>query len=173
MTGTRRLLLVSGGFVVTLGVLAGVALWPFGESGDSRTVTLRPDDPSVVASGAQIYAAQCASCHGAGLEGQPNWRERGADGKLPAPPHDRAGHTWHHADDQLFDLVKNGLPKEIAGQPYPTNMPAYAGTLSDGEIIAVLSYIKSRWPADIRRHHDDLNARMTALESGQAVVDRN
>ncbi|MCC2634961.1 MAG: cytochrome c, partial [Ramlibacter sp.] len=37
-------------------------------------------------------------------------------------------------------------------------MPAYEGVLSDAEIVAVLSYIKSQWPADIRRKHDELNA---------------
>ncbi|TNE39067.1 MAG: cytochrome c, partial [Sphingomonadales bacterium] len=33
----------------------------------------------------------------------------------------------------------------------------YADTLSDAEIIAVLSYIKSTWPEEIRARHDDLN----------------
>ena len=63
---------------------------------------LRPDDVDVVALGAKIYQARCASCHGAELEGQANWRERGADGILPAPPHDASGHTWHHPDAVLF-----------------------------------------------------------------------
>ena len=50
------------------------------------------------ASGAAVYVKHCASCHGANREGQPNWRERRPDGRLPAPPHDASGHTWHHAD---------------------------------------------------------------------------
>jgi len=99
--------------------------------------------------GADLYARHCASCHGANLEGQPNWRERKADGRLPAPPHDASGHTWHHADEVLFNLTKNGLGP-YAPPGYASDMPAFAGTLSDDEIRAVLAYIKSRWPASIR-----------------------
>ena len=59
--------------------------------------------------GAVVYADYCASCHGANLEGQPNWRSRMPNGKLPAPPHDANGHTWHHPDRQLFAITKYGL----------------------------------------------------------------
>ena len=111
--------------------------------------------------GETVYAAQCAACHGANLEGQPNWRERGPDGRLPAPPHDETGHTWHHPDALLFELTKEGPPKEMGnGEPYLSNMPAYEGVLSDEEIVTVLSYIKSRWPAEVRERHDALNAQM-------------
>ncbi|MBL4645745.1 MAG: c-type cytochrome, partial [Rhizobiales bacterium] len=51
----------------------------------------------MVKKGAVIYAEYCASCHGADLEGQPNWQSPDADGKMPAPPHDQRGHTWHHS----------------------------------------------------------------------------
>lgn len=119
---------------------------------------LQPDDRVVLALGERVYAAHCAACHGARLEGQPDWRERDAQGLLPAPPHDASGHTWHHPDEQLFAIVKFGLP-QVIGQPgYRTTMPAYAGVLSDAEIVAVLSWIKSRWPADIRARHDAANA---------------
>ena len=30
-------------------------------------------------------------------------------GRMPAPPHDASGHTWHHRDDVLFRLVKEGV----------------------------------------------------------------
>ncbi len=119
---------------------------------------LVPDDPAVVAAGQRVYAAECASCHGAELEGQPDWRERKADGRLPAPPHDATGHTWHHPDAQLIALTKYG-PAAMAGGGYESDMPAYEEKLSDGEIVAVLSYIKSTWPADIRARHDALNQR--------------
>ena len=39
---------------------------------------LRPDDAQLVARGHAIYQAHCAACHGARLQGQPNWRERDA-----------------------------------------------------------------------------------------------
>jgi len=34
-------------------------------------------------------------------------------------------------------------------------MPAYENVLSDEEIIAVLSYIKSTWPEEIIRIHNE------------------
>ena len=118
---------------------------------------LTPDDAEVVALGQDIYADQCAACHGARLEGQPNWRIRGEDGLLPAPPHDATGHTWHHDDETLFTLTKYGLAGLMENAP-PSGMPVYEDVLTDGEIIAVLSFIKSTWPDDLRQYHDELNA---------------
>jgi len=37
-------------------------------------------------------------------------------------------------------------------------MPIYDDVLKDKEIIAVLSYIKSTWPVDVRQIHDKINA---------------
>jgi len=119
-------------------------------------IELRPDDEAFVALGSQIYAESCASCHGANLEGQAGWQRRNALGRLPAPPHDEFGHTWHHADAMLFDLTKYG-PAALIGEGYESDMPGYEDTLTDEEILAVLSYIKSRWPDEIRRQHDGFN----------------
>jgi S-disulfanyl-L-cysteine oxidoreductase SoxD len=117
---------------------------------------LRPDDAALVAEGKQNYATHCASCHGANLEGQPNWKERGADGKMPAPPHDASGHTWHHPGGMLFAITKFG-PARISGQP--SEMPGYASVLTDEQIIGVLSFIKSTWSTDIRERHDQITAK--------------
>jgi mono/diheme cytochrome c family protein len=114
---------------------------------------LRPDDATLVARGKKNYATHCASCHGVNLEGQPNWQERGADGKLPAPPHDASGHTWHHPGGMLFAITKFGSTR-ITGQP--SDMPGFSGVMSDEEIIGVLSYIKSTWPPEIRNRHDQI-----------------
>lgn len=119
--------------------------------------TLRPADPQVLRVGALIYAQQCAACHGVKGEGQPNWRDHGPDGLLPAPPHDPSGHTWHHPDEQLFAITKHGLAKLIAQPDYRTAMPIYEGVLSDDEIVAVLSWIKAQWPPDVQRRHDEIN----------------
>jgi mono/diheme cytochrome c family protein len=93
---------------------------------------------------------QCARCHGANLEGQPNWRLPLANGRLPAPPHDASGHTWHHPDSVLFGITKQGLGS-FAPAGYQSDMPAFASVLTVAEIAAALAYIKSRWPADIRQ----------------------
>ena len=103
-----------------------------------------------VARGQAVYAAQCARCHGVNLEGQPNWRVRQATGRLPAPPHDNTGHTAHHADSVLFGITKNGIT-DYAPAGYESDMPAFKGILSDDEIAAVLAFIKSRWPEEIRQ----------------------
>ncbi|MBW4653370.1 MAG: hypothetical protein KME20_10110 [Kaiparowitsia implicata GSE-PSE-MK54-09C] len=63
---------------------------------------------------------------------------------LPAPPHDETGHTWHHSDEQLFRIVKEGLVALAPG--YETDMQAYAGVLDDAQIEAILDYTKGTWP---------------------------
>ncbi|WP_269495725.1 c-type cytochrome [Castellaniella sp. S9] len=100
--------------------------------------------------GRAIYANNCAACHGESLQGQPNWRDRVPNGRLPAPPHDKTGHTWRHPDVMLVDMVKKGLvPGKTAPPGYVSDMPAYRDILSDQEIIAVLAYIKSNWPPKV------------------------
>ena len=131
-----------------------LTLMIFYSSGDA--LTLRPDDPATVKLGKTLYLANCASCHGEKLQGQENWKSRNENGRMPAPPHDKSGHTWHHADALLFELTKFGLTK-IAGPGYESDMPAFDGVLSDREIVAVLSFIKSSWPKKIRQRNDKIN----------------
>lgn len=110
-----------------------------------------PSDAALVLRGKPIYAQHCAACHGARMEGQPDWRERRPDGRLPAPPHDASGHTWHHPDAVLVDIVKHGLvPGRTAPDAYQSDMPAYERVLPDADVLAVLAYIKSGWPAQER-----------------------
>lgn len=105
-----------------------------------------PRDTAKVALGAKLYTENCAVCHGAKLEGQPNWREKLPNGRMPAPPHDESGHTWHHTDEVLFGITKHGLvPGKYAPPGYQSDMPAFAGKLSDNDIWAALSFIESRW----------------------------
>lgn len=104
-----------------------------------------PVDAAKVALGERLYVQHCAACHGTKLEGQPNWRSRLPNGRLPAPPHDESGHTWHHPDQMLFEITKHGVAWPYAPKDYQSDMPGFAGTLSDDEIWAVLAYIKSHW----------------------------
>ena len=106
-------------------------------------------DPKLVARGRIVYQENCAACHGARLEGQPDWRQMKPDGTLPAPPHDVTGHTWHHADQLLFQITKFGSAS-VAGPGFKSAMPVYEEVLDDGDIWAALAYIKSRWPPDIQ-----------------------
>jgi S-disulfanyl-L-cysteine oxidoreductase SoxD len=158
------------GIVAGLAVLAALgiailALWP-----NSRTAAglFRPGDGGVVRLGAGLYQTHCAACHGAELEGEtPDWQIRDEDGYLPAPPHDETGHTWHHPDQILFDITKYGIAEAASLSDYATRMPAFEGVLEDEEIIAILSFIKSRWPDRNRQYQDEMNRRFQ--ERSQSV----
>ena len=108
----------------------------------------RPD-PAQLTRGKALYAEHCAACHGAKLEGQPNWRKRLRNGRFPAPPHDDSGHTWHHPDEVLFAITKRGLVPPYAPPGYESDMPPFAAKLSDDEIRAVLAYIESQWSDEV------------------------
>ena len=122
-------------------------------------VGLRADaeNAETIALGRTIYETQCAACHGAQLEGQPDWQMPLPSGRLPAPPHDATGHTWHHPDDILFRIVKEGTAA-IVGGGYESDMPGSADVLSDAEIRAVLAYIKSTWPERERSYQEKITA---------------
>lgn len=151
----RAAALAAAVLVATVGGYAAFRLFA------SPVPLLRADDPETVAIGHRVYDTHCASCHGDELEGQPDWMRRDAEGFLPAPPHDASGHTWHHPDAVLFDITRNGVGDSV-GPDYRTRMPAFGGRLPDDAIVQALSYLKSRWPEDIRRRHDEMNARTRA-----------
>ncbi len=141
--------------IFLLAFLGVGGLFLFGNN--DTTIMIKADDQVVVQAGEQVYQVHCASCHGANLEGQPDWRTRDASGLLPAPPHDANGHTWHHSDGQLFGITKHGLAEMIGDDSYKTMMPIYKDILSDEEIIAVLSFIKSTWPAEQLSWQEEVN----------------
>jgi len=147
-----------------ISVLALLGVLYLSLSKTPASLKLEPNNPEVTALGKDIYDQQCAVCHGANLEGQPNWRQRLPSGRLPAPPHDETGHTWHHPDSLLVLMTKFG-PGYAAGPDYESDMPAYENVLSEEEIIAALSYIKSRWPAQIQKKHDVINKRAEAAQT--------
>lgn len=135
--------------LVAVGIAAAVAVAVLYKLPAPAAVTfISPSDKNLVARGEAIYAKNCAACHGADLKGQPNWRDRLPNGRLPAPPHDETGHTWHHPDAVLIDITHNGLmPGRTAPEGYQSDMPAFGKILSDDDVVAVLAYIKSTWPA--------------------------
>jgi len=131
-------------------VIVGAGFYLTRAFNNSGTQVMERGDVASLALGRTIYVDHCQACHGDKLQGQPNWQVRKADGRLPAPPHDESGHTWHHPDQVLFALTKYG-PSVMAGQGYESDMPAYDGVLSDTQIWQVLDYIKSTWPENIRQ----------------------
>jgi mono/diheme cytochrome c family protein len=143
----RRIWIFLGAALV---LLAAAAAWWWTQ----REFSIGYSDAKLVARGQAVYRQHCAACHGVELEGQPDWKSRNERGRLPAPPHDASGHTWHHDDEVLFEVTKYGLGKHSPAG-YQSDMPAFGDKLSDDEIVAVLAYIKSRWPEDIHRKRRD------------------
>jgi mono/diheme cytochrome c family protein len=138
------------GILFSMGVIA--ALFPVFRFGNAQDA-----DSKQIALGRYIYDAQCARCHGKNLEGQRDWQTRLPSGRLPAPPHDASGHTWHHPDKVLTGITKGGL-KPYAGEDYESDMPAFANMLSEAEISAVISFIESTWPEREREHQKRVTA---------------
>lgn len=132
-------------FAVSAAIAVGVVGIVFIVLRSHRASPADPEDEAQVARGAAVYQAECSRCHGAHLEGQPDWETPLADGSYPAPPHDQTGHTWHHADSHLFEVVKHG------GETEGSTMSGFADKLSDSDIWATLAFMKSRWPEAIRR----------------------
>lgn len=156
-TLAKRIAVIIGALSI---LLLGASLFIYDSSTSSKLAYIDPSDKQLVADGKQIYARDCASCHGTKLEGEPNWRMRQANGRLPAPPHDETGHTWHHADTLLIEITKNGLvPGMTAPEGYVSDMPAYKAILNDHDIRAVLAYIKSSWPKHALATQKEINQR--------------
>lgn len=116
-------------------------------------VNNRITDKAVLAHGKKIFQANCSACHGSNAEGAPNWRQRGPDGKLPAPPLNGTGHMWHHPMKALRYTILNGTEK-LGG-----NMPAWKGRLSDKDITAVIAWLQSLWSDEIYRHWKEIDQR--------------
>jgi mono/diheme cytochrome c family protein len=146
------------GFVIAFVAIMALGLVVLNIARRSGTNGTRADvaNSEQVALGQQVYATHCASCHGAKLEGQPNWKEELPTGGRPAPPHDASGHTWHHPDSLLFDIISRG-GQAFAQPPKQYNMPAFGSILSDTEIWAVIAYLKSTWPPDIQAAQELVN----------------
>lgn len=119
-----------------------------------RTEEPSPSDFVVIRRGAQVYRAECARCHGADLQGAPDWKRAGPDGRLPPPPHDSTGHTWHHADGLLYRIVARGTANAIGDSVHASRygMPAFESRLSSEEIRAVLAYLKTTWTPEQRKY---------------------
>lgn len=112
--------------------------------------TAAPADDRTIALGERVYQANCATCHGVEGEGEPNWRSPRSDGTYPAPPHDSSGHTWHHSDEVLLDIIRRGGQAMYGREGFQSRMPPWGEQLNDEEIRAVLAYIKTYWGPDER-----------------------
>ena len=163
--------------------LGAMAMWgafyivstPSGENsayGDQRTVTdLRPAvamaGAAPVVDGKQLFGAKCAACHQAsGL---------GLAGVFPPV----AASEWVLGDEKiLVNILLHGINGEmiVKGSTYKGAMPAW-NALSDDELAAVLTYIRSDWgnaapaiKAETIKSQRELTKARTEPYSGGAAI---
>ncbi|MSQ11651.1 MAG: cytochrome c [Dehalococcoidia bacterium] len=130
---------------VTLPLLAMLGLFVQGCSSTEEAASASQG----VQPGRAIYAANCARCHGANGEGEPNWRRQSPDETYPAPPHDSSGHTWHHAGGLLYRVVRDG-GRIFEAPGFKSAMPAFGDLLSPEETRAVIIFLKTMWGPEER-----------------------
>jgi mono/diheme cytochrome c family protein len=105
------------------------------------------DSTLMIARGKIVYESNCVSCHQVNLIGAENWKGVDKDGHRKAPPLNGTGHTWHHDDATLHNIIKYGLAKIVKN--YEGKMIGFGDKINDKQIDSVLSYIKSHWEDEI------------------------
>ena len=104
------------------------------------------DSALMIARGKIVYENNCVSCHQVNLVGAKNWKGLDEDGHRKAPPLNGTGHTWHHEDATLHNIIKYGLNKLVKN--YEGKMLGFKHKLRDKDIDSILSYMKSFWPTN-------------------------
>ena len=105
--------------------------------------------------GKELYQQFCASCHGVDLAGDPDWKTPNDDGSFPPPPHDTSGHTWHHSDQTLIQIIRDGSDSP------QSRMPQFGDQLTDDDMISILEYLKGHWGEKEREYQRQLNEQET------------
>lgn len=121
--------------------LSGLMIWPF--LSNAQAETGRWYTQPQASHGADVFANNCAECHGANAEATPNWRKPAPDGKYPPPPLNGTAHAWHHPLDMLRTTVRKG------GAPVGGLMPPFGEKLTAQDIDAAIAFFQDKWPDDI------------------------
>jgi cbb3-type cytochrome c oxidase subunit III len=128
------------GSVLTAVLLAGALAACSSSSSNSTsssagTSTSSPAKSTATASGAAVFNTNCASCHQ-------------ADGKGGATAPALAGNALVTGTaSKVIHIVKDGLTGSVSvnGKTYNGMMPAWKGVISNDDIAAVITYIRSSW----------------------------
>lgn len=85
--------------------------------------------------GQQVFSQNCSSCHQAAGEGNAIFPPLAHNPVVTGDP------------KKVITIVKDGLTGKITvnGKTYNGQMPAWKSQLSDGDIAAVVTYIRSSW----------------------------
>lgn len=150
--GTLRRLLLILTVVAVVALGAGCESPDLENSADRGTFPYIGEEPPPVPPidlqgaerGERLYASTCAACHGTDLSGADDWKTPNPDGTFKPPPMDSSGHTWHHSDQLLTDIITNGSTAPGSA------MVGFRDLLSGDDIGDVIAYLKSSWGADER-----------------------
>ncbi|HJV84268.1 MAG TPA: c-type cytochrome [Noviherbaspirillum sp.] len=107
-----------------------------GDSRTSKELMAQAGGGAGAVDGAQIFGAQCAACHQASGSGVPG----------VFPP--LAGSEWVNGKDSLAaNILLHGISGKLTvkGQAYQGAMPAFGDKLSDAQIAAVLSHVRTQF----------------------------
>jgi thiol:disulfide interchange protein DsbC len=124
--------------ILSMAILVLTTFTVFAKAENNRWYT----DEQVV-QGKQLFAANCARCHGKNAESVPNWRKRDANGNYVPPPLNGTAHAWHHSLGILRQTIRKG------GKPVGGIMPAFEDKLSDDQIDAIIAWFQSLWSDEI------------------------
>lgn len=110
---------------------------PQADAKDAQTLAaLTPDNERVIKQGAALYEKHCVECHKASGAGE--------------PPHIPAL-TGNHAvmldspANPIRAVMHGGYPPSTQGNPRPYGMPPFGNILGDGEVAAVVSFVRNNW----------------------------
>ena len=148
MTGAPRSFARRTLTALAIFIVAGAAVY-FAMGGNGGGVNYR--DPGLIARGESLFSRNCASCHGKKAVGESPRNVKGGEkpgGGFWAPALNGTAHAWHHPPDGLFRIIEQGSP--AAG----STMAGWGGRMSGEEIHAVLAYIQSLWPEELRRRYE-------------------
>src|SRR5688572_12959838 len=121
--------------------------------------------------GAKMYAQNCSICH------QPNGM--GTPGQFPP----LAGSDWalEEGPNRIIKLILNGIqgPITVNGQPFNNAMPPWRDIMTDEQIAAVATYIRSTWgnkaspvkPEEVKAQRDASASRTTAWSPAELMAE--
>jgi mono/diheme cytochrome c family protein len=97
----------------------------------------RPVSRTKAETGERLYSRHCADCHGEHGEG--------VAGAWPPLAGNRAVTLAAATPNLVQTVLYGGFAPATAGNPRPWGMPPFVLTLSDPEVAAVLTHLRTRW----------------------------